>query len=224
MMKVFVYWNRKDKDCKKIFHFMSDNDQDSVISVLKSNSDFSIVHPWQFYSDRENIINIILQNDLIIFLTHGCDDSILKCRNNPVRSIDDYILLNKENAIVLKGKKVIALCCSSAKTLGRYCVSDEIGCNTYIGFESDIVYDNGKALKSRHVIYEAYKKAFKNAIDYLFVKKCTGEQFKTRLLIEMRKQAVNAVMNARDNSINSMYINTIGGLVALGDVSSKLVY
>lgn len=29
-MKIYVYWNRNDNDCTKIFHFMSPNDTYSI--------------------------------------------------------------------------------------------------------------------------------------------------------------------------------------------------
>ena len=37
-MKVFAYWNCVDNDCKKIFHFMSKHDKDTVFDEFPPKS------------------------------------------------------------------------------------------------------------------------------------------------------------------------------------------
>ena len=154
---------------------------------------------------------------MIIFMTHGTEDSILKYRNKPERDISEYILLDKNNAIILKDKVVLAFCCSSAKEFGRWCVAPEVGCKAYVGFEKDIVYDNGRAEKSRHIIYESYKKAFMRSLQYAVRHHCTIEEYRIQLTQFMRKEATEAILKSENHTLHNMYSGTIQGLVALGD-------
>lgn len=221
-MNIYVYWNRNDNDCTKIFHCMSPNDEDSVVECLKEGNLLDIDRIYQPFSDDAPILEAIKKNDMIIFMTHGTEDSILKYRNKPDRELEEYILLDKSNAKVLRDKIVLAFCCSSAKVFGRYCVGPETGCRAYVGFEEGLVYDNGKALKSRHLIYESYKKAFMKSLRYAVKHKCTIEEYRIKLAQFMRKEAANAIFLSNNNTLHNMYSGTIEGLVALGNVGMKM--
>jgi hypothetical protein len=223
-MKIYAYWNSKDLDCKKIFHFMSPNDEYSVISTLERDNTLKIDRICQLFDTekRADIMSDIQANELIIFLTHGTKDEILKYRNRPNNSLDD-ILIDRENAGVLKDKIVLAFCCSSAKELGRLCVSDKVGCWAFVGFENDIVYDNGHAEKSRHIIYESYKKAFKRSLEYAVKTNCSVAEYRDRLMLYLNQEAAEAIMKSDNHTLNNMYTGTIDGLVALGDTAKSVV-
>lgn len=243
-MNIYVYWNRNDNDCTKMFHFMSENDEYSLMKYLGQEDGFNLykteqsfhnrfeysicdntgqenhlfIHRiYQPFQDKSEVTESIQENDYIIFMTHGTEDSILKYRNKPERNFSEYILLDKNNAAILKGKVVLAFCCSSVKELGRRCVAPEVGCKAYVGFEKDIVYDNGRAEKSRHIIYESYKKAFMKSLRYAVKYHCTIEEYRIKLMQFMRKEAANAIMKSENQTLHNMYSGTMKGLVALGD-------
>lgn len=222
MNKVYAYWNRKDNDCTKIFHFLSKNDKHSIIEEFNKESALEIQPIYSYYSNDSKIAEKIKSNDVVIFLTHGTEDTILKFRNNPERDIMEYILIDSNNAELLKDKIVLAFCCSSAKCLGRYCVSEKVGCKAFIGFENDIVYDNGKAEKSRHLIYESYKIAFKKSLLYALRKKCTVMEFQIKLQQFMRKESMRVIFESKNNSLNTMYSGTISSVIALGNLDTVM--
>ena len=160
----------------------------------------------------EKIIKDYLQSNLGIPVRLEEDDNLE----------EEYVLIDQKNASLLKDKVVLAFCCASAKTLGRYCVSPQIGCKAYVGFESDIVYDNGKAEKTRHIIYESYKIAFMKGLKYAVKTKCSIQEYHTKLVLYLRREAAKAIMKSENHSLHNMYSGTIDGLVALGDIKQSL--
>lgn len=221
-MKIYVYWNTNDNDCKKIFHFMSPDDKYSITEKLEENNNLLIKRVWQPFDNATEILSGIQEHELVIFLTHGTEDQILKYRNSPERDIKEYVLIDKENANILNNKIVLAFCCLSAKDLGEFCVTPEIGCRAFVGFNKEIVYDNGKAAKSRHIIYQSYKIAFMKSLKYAIKHRCTIEEYRIKLMQYMRNEAAKAILEAEDRSLNNMYSGTIQGLVSLGDTAQKL--
>lgn len=221
-MRLFVYWNSKDHDCEKIFHFMSSNDEYSLVKFMDETIETDLKRVYCSFDNISEIIEKIKKSDMVLFLTHGVENGILKYLNKKDQSVNDVMLLNEEKAGVLKGKKVLAFCCLSAQIFGKYCVTPEIGCSAFVGFERDIVYDNGKAIRSRHIIYNSYKVSFMKALEYAIKSQCTIEDFRIRLTQLMRQESAKAIMESADHSLNSMYSGTIEGLVALGDIKQKL--
>lgn len=223
-MNIYVYWNMNDNDCKKIFHFMSPRDEYSIVDCLMQEHDLSIKRVYKVFDDNTETMENIQRNDLILFLTHGTEEQILKYRNSPERDLDEFVLIDRQNANILKDKIVLAFCCSSAMVLGRYCVSPEVGCKAYIGFEKDIVYDNGTAAgaATRHLIYKSYKIAFMKSLRYAASTKCSIEEYRVKLVQYMRREAVNAIMQSQNHSLNTMYSGTIEGVVALGKTDEPL--
>ena len=122
-----------------------------------------------------------------------------------------------------KNKIVLAFCCASAKNLGRLSVSDEVGCKAFVGFEKNIVYDNGHAEKSRHIIYQSYKIAFMKSLRYAARTKCSVGEYRIKLMQFLRKEATRAILESDNHTLNNMYSGTIDGLVALGDITQKVI-
>lgn len=201
---------------------MSPNDEYSIVNFLKEENVLNIKRICKPFADKTEVLTDISNNDLVIFMTHGTEEQILKYRNVPGRGLEEFILVDQENANILKDKVVLAFCCSSARKLGRYCVSPEIGCKAYVGFENDIVYDNGKAEETRHLIYESYKIAFMKSLRYAAKTKCSIEKYRIKLVQYLRKEAVNAIMKSGNHTLNNMYSGTIEGIVALGDKEQNL--
>ena len=210
-MKIYVYWNRNDNDCTKIFHFMSPNDTYSINDILNDSHDLKIERIYKPFdaSKKAQIMNDIQESDLIIFLTHGTED---------------YVLVDKTNVCVFKNKVVLAFCCSSAKKLGRLSISEKIGCKAFVGFERVIVYDNGRAKRSRHIIYESYKIAFMKSLKYAAKTNCSVEEYRIRLMQLLRREATRAILEAKDHTLNNMYSGTIVGLVALGNINQTVIF
>lgn len=222
-MSTFVYWNRKDNDCDRMFHFMSQSEEHHLLDAMGELGGLSIEEPHRYFSDISNVLESIRSSDLSIFLTHGEDDRILKFKVPSGRTIEEFTLINRENADCFKEKKVIAFCCSTAKKLGRYCIERDVGCKVFIGFDSDIVYDNGEATSSRALVYTGYKNAFRDALYYAIENKSTCKEFQQRLVFGLRRAAVDVPMNSKNHSINSMFLGASNSLVVLGDSSLVLM-
>lgn len=213
-MNVYIYWNRKDLDCKKIYHCMSRNDDKSIINELEKKNNLTIERVTTGYKDSVKIEEKISKNDVIIFCTHGTTGEILKYRG---KYGEDTILISEDNLHLLDGKVVLAFCCSSAAGLGKKSICKPYSCISYVGFETDILYDNGRAQKSRHIIYEAYKNAFSKAIIYAIKTNCSVHEFRIVLMQQLRYASVEAVLGSNDQSIATIYAGAIAGVVSYGE-------
>lgn len=213
-MNVYVYWDRKDLDCKKIYHCMSPNDDTSIISELEKNNQLFIERVTTEYKDISWVEDKINKSDVIIFCTHGTPEEILKYRGKPDENVS---LINEENLHILDGKIVLAFCCSSAAILGKKSICEPYSCVSFVGFDQDILYDNGSAEKSRHTIYLAYKTAFSRAIVYAAKTKCSVHRFRIILTQMLRYASYEAVLNSRDQSIATIYAGAIAGVVSYGE-------
>lgn len=112
-MKIFIYWNRIDKDSKKIYKFLSD---DSFRHTLEENSDVVFFDPYLSFSLTQERLDQITHSDIILFFTHGEEDAILKSKYIQNNRKKDFSFIDVDNASLLSGKKVIAICCASAKS------------------------------------------------------------------------------------------------------------
>ena len=154
---------------------MSAQDEHSIVPAFQRNNEAYVDRRYMSFKDTTKVMQRIREADIVIFCTHGTKNEILKYQNNPARAFEEYVLIDEKNKDVLEGKIVLAFCCSSAKNLGVNCVSGQHRCAAYVGFQSDIVYDNGHAYKSRNIIYQSYKKAFKKALEYALNTECSIE-------------------------------------------------
>lgn len=221
-MNIYIYWNSVNKDCKKIFHFMSPSDEDSIYSIIEEGNVVKLDRKFKRFKDKSFVMNNIGEADLIIFCTHGAENEILKYKNDPNRELEDITLIDSDNMEVLEDKIVLAFCCSSAKILGKKCVNGSHSCKTYLGFEKDIVYDDGRATRSRHLIYQSYKKAFRKSLEYAIITKCTVNEFRINLLQNMRWESAKVIFESQNHSLHNMYAGAIDGLVALGDIEHAM--
>ena len=115
-MNIFLYWNRIDSDSKSIYKFLKDQDFRDTIS---QNHSLTILEPYSRFSLTKTIQAQIAQSDLALFFTHGEEDVILKSKNQ-------CSFIDPKNAQLLSNKRVIAICCSSAKQLGPLCVDSPV--------------------------------------------------------------------------------------------------
>lgn len=201
---------------------MSEEDEYSVVPFLVKENEVIIDRKYKYFSDVSGVMENIQSSEVVVFCTHGTPNEILKYLEKEGREFEEFILIDKDNTNVLENKTVIAFCCSSARVLGRQCVDNDNRCKAFIGFEDDIVYDNGKAKKSKHMIFVSYKKAFMKSLKYAAKKKCTVREFKVVLLRNLRKEAAIAILETENNSLNDIYASAIEGVVALGDIDEAI--
>ena len=215
-MKVYCYWESIDLDCKKLFHFMEQDDEMSVKKMINRNNELKVDRVWERKYDYSQVERNINDNEVIIFCTHGTPGSILKYRG---RSEENETLIDETNLHILDHKIVLSFCCSSAKKLGLKSVSEPYSCYSYVGFDKDIAYDSddSRAKKSRGIIYRAYKSAFSKAIVYAVDTRCSVGEFRKILYLMLNKESTKAILEAADNSVHNIFAGAIEGVVSHGD-------
>lgn len=206
-------------DSKKIFHFLSKEDEFTIIPSIEEKS---IDRHWRPFKKSDDVEQKIEKADVVIFCTHGAPNEILKYQPRPNHDKKEYVLIDSSNIGILEGKKVLALCCDSARILGPLSVSGERRSQAYIGFDKPIVYDDGFAPQTKNIVYVAYKKAFRDSIEYAIRTKCTVKEYRSILWAYIQKEMVEAALQAENGTLNNIYITTLDGLVALGDVELPL--
>lgn len=101
-MKIFIYWNYKDNDSKKIYQFLKNS---TFLEKLKEENTVTIKKMFSNFILDEDIINAVAESDVIMFFTHGEEDSILKFRYKNEDVKDQFTFINTDNAGILKGKE-----------------------------------------------------------------------------------------------------------------------
>ena len=221
-MNIFLYWNRIDKDSKKIYKFLEDKDFRDTIS---QNHSLSIMEPYVSFDLTEGIQDQIAQCDLALFFTHGEEDAILKCLYIHPPMKKRFSFINSDNASILSDKRVIAICCSSAKELGQLCVDTPIHSKFYVGFLDPITYDDGAHEQVRGLIYSAYSNAFKEALLYALTTNCTAQQFVLMLKKNISDMLTQKILSEPNNrhlgSLATVRFHNVSAesLVALGDAA-----
>ena len=221
-MNIFLYWNKIDKDSKKIYKFLEDKAFRDTISQSHS---LKIIEPYVSFDLTKGIQDQISQCDLVLFFTHGEEDAILKCLYIHPPMKKSFSFVNSDNASILSGKRVIAICCSSAKELGQLCVDEPIHSKFYIGFQEPITYDDGAHKQVRGLIYSAYSDAFKEALLYALTTNCTAQQFvltlKKNISDMLTKKVLSEPNNRQLGSLATVRFHNVSAesLVALGDAT-----
>ena len=214
-MNIFLYWNRIDNDSKSIYKFLKDQDFRDAIS---QNHSLTILEPYSRFSLTQTIQDQIAQSDLALFFTHGEEDVILKSKNQ-------CSFIDSKNAQLLSNKRVIAICCSSAKQLGPLCVDSPVYSKFYVGFKEPITYDDGAHKRIRGLIYTSYSEAFKDALLYALTTNCTAQEFVLILRKSISDMLIKTVLSETDNrtlgSIATVRFHhtSAASLVALGNAA-----
>ena len=221
-MKIFLFWNRIDSDSKKIYSFLED--QCFQEEIAKTHS--LILHkPYAKFQISEEMKAQILESDLVLFFTHGEEDVILKSRYKQTQMKKQFSFIDSDNAQLLSDKKVIAICCSSAKELGQLCVDSSIHSKFYIGFQEPITYDDGDHKRVRGLIYTSYSDAFKEALLYALTTNCTAQEFVLKLQKSISDMLIRKILSETDNHVLGslatvrFHHTSAASLVALGDAT-----
>ncbi|MCI9442005.1 MAG: hypothetical protein HFH15_12390 [Ruminococcus sp.] len=173
-MNIFIYWNYKDNDSKKIYQFLN---QSTFFELLEEGNNVIFHKEHQDFIIDNLMHNEIRNSDIILFFTHGDDDSILKFRYKDELPKERFIFLDFENAELLRGKRVIAICCRSANQLGEYCVGEKVQSEFFVGFQDDLIYDEGFSNEFKRIVFKTYSSAFERAFINAYNKKWPAEGF-----------------------------------------------
>ena len=87
-MKIYVYWNRNDNDCTKIFHFMSENDEYSIVERLRQEGSLFLQKVDQSFHNRfeYSIVDCLGQKSNLLIQRvyqpfHDRSEVVKKCRS-----------------------------------------------------------------------------------------------------------------------------------------------
>ncbi len=221
-MNIFLYWNRIDNDSKKIYKFLGDTGFRETISKCHS---LTIIEPYASFKLTEELKYQISQSDLILFFTHGEEDAILKCLYIYPTTKKQFSFIDSDNASILSDKRVIAICCSSAKELGQLCVDTSIHSKFYIGFQEPITYDDGSHELVRGLIYASYSDAFKESLLYALTTNCTAQEFVLKLQKSISDMLIGKILSEpNDHVLGALstvrfHHTSAASLVVLGDAT-----
>lgn len=223
-MNTIIYWNYRDNDSRNIYKFLGSPDFEAFckkenISLFKKRDKF----------DKRDFWNEAQSHDTIFFFSHGVEDAVLKFRYKNEEKKEDYALATVSEIPEMAGKRIIAICCRSAETLGRKSMESEDPPVFYIGFTGDITYNEGFSEKVRAKIYGIYSDAFKETIYITAEKRLTGTDFSRELKHRIERDFTEAIIN--DNSKETekttlaeatFFHETVKTLTVYGDGSAKV--
>lgn len=221
-MKIFLFWNRIDSDSRKIYKFLEDQSFQNEIQQIHS---LIINKPFAKFQITEEMKTQISESDLVLFFTHGEEDVILKSLYKQPTMKKQFSFIDSDNAHLLSDKRVIAICCSSAKKLGQQCIDSPIHSKFYIGFQEPITYDDGSHEIVRGLIYTSYSDAFKEAFRHALTTNCTAQEFVLILRKSISDMLTGKILSETNNrvlgslsTVNFHYASA-ASLVALGDAT-----
>ena len=236
-MKVFIYWNKRDNDSKKIYRFLKDG---SWIKALEKNHSVAKAFLYESfdvntkkiigYNEVEmTLLEAMRQADIIFFFTHGDNDRILKSKYYNPAAFQAFTYMDCKTASMASFKAIISICCSSAKVLGQHCVNNE-GVPYYIGFEKPIVYDENACPneKLRATIFKAYSEGFNRGFEDALNNNLTAEKMVQLLKFYISQAITHEILSSSDRSLSKysagtqFYTNGIESLICIGDYKARV--
>lgn len=221
-MKALIYWNYRDNDSGKMFRFLDSPlykqlYQTENIEIRKEHNRFNKDEYWEQAKDKE----------MLLFFTHGEEDAILKFRYRQDHIREEYVLATTEEIDHMAEKRIIAICCQSAKVLGKACVERNDPVVYYIGFEEDIEYSDKVTTALRPEIYRIYSDVFGCALYDAYKNRRTAGVFVKRLKKDLLDEFTKFVLcNAKKTNIKLsdavFHKNTVQSLVVLGNAEELL--
>ena len=220
---LFIYWDYADNDSKKIYKFLHVKNS-QFIEELKAGREVCLHKRHDIFDASDGLYQDIDACQVLLFFTHGENDAILKRRYGDNDAKTRFSLIDLNNVEILSGKKVVSICCSSAKTLGLESIRR--GCRVFVGFEKDIIYSTGKK-GLNPIVYSAYNDAFEQAIKDAVERNLTASEFVKSLRLALTKNITAKVLNAPGPAPYSLseqiaYLDGINSIVALGESNEPL--
>lgn len=224
-MNIFLYWNYKDQDSKKIYQFLNNT---SFRASLEASHNVVFHREFHDFPLDDRLLNEIADSDLVLFFTHGDDDAILKFRYNDESVKKRFTFVDLENASVLKNKKVLAFCCRSANILGRYCVDKDIESKFFVGFSDDLIYSENFSVDFKNIVYKTYSNAFEKTLIDACNKNWSADKFVLMLRKNILDLLTKEILASQDRKLGSFsgvsfHTRTANSLVALGH-SAQLIF
>ena len=220
-MNIFIYWNYKDGDSKKIYSFLNDSE---FIESVKEREDIVFHKEFENFELTEEIVKEIEGSDVILFFTHGDSDAILKFRYKDPLLKQRFVFIDKGNASILKKKKVIAICCNSARELGNFCMNGDIKSEFYIGFADDITYDEGFTNDFKSIVYKTYSKAFSEVVLNAYKGHWSADKFVKRLRKNISDMMTDEILKANlrlgSSGQATFHKKTANSLLVLGNAEA----
>ncbi|MDF2606234.1 MAG: hypothetical protein K0S34_424 [Bacillales bacterium] len=161
--------------------------------IIEKHKDTDVI----YNPNRGRCITKINLYDTLVIIAHGGSDVIYHKYDH--KNYSHQPLINKDSIQLLRGKKVIALSCLTARELGPY-ACETGGCKVYLGFYNKIHFDKkdrSATIEYRKFIKECYKEAFKNVIDRAIENNWDFSKISVVLEIELKKTVMKRVENIR---------------------------
>jgi hypothetical protein len=230
-VKVFIYWNCYDTDSKKMYQFLADWER-GFIKKHEAELDTRLHKKTLYFGESDHLYDDMEDCDILLFFTHGEDDAILK-RLYEEGNKSNCTLIGLNNMVILAGKKVISICCCSAKALGKASIA--AGCKAFVGFQGEICYDiagSGMNGNMRANIYKTYSSAFEHAIKYAIEKRLTPIRFQSLLKHSILRFLGENLLGDGDTpmpaldlgqyNVADFFISAADSVIALGDLDTPL--
>ena len=221
-MNALIYWNYGDSDSKKMYSFLDSSPfrelcQKENIDIRKEHKKF----------DNDGYWNQAEEKEMLLFFTHGEEDAILKFRYKQDHMRDEYVLATEKEINRMAGKRIVAICCQSAKGLGKACSYGENPVIYYIGFEGDIEYSDHVTASLRSDIYRIYSDVFGYTLYDAYENKRTAKAFIDRLKKGRLDEFTKFILFSSEGKNKKVsdavfHKNTVRSLVVLGNADELL--
>lgn len=183
-MSIGIYRNILNREMKRFGKFGK-----NIVTNLNGNN---IEAELIFTPKLNNCLTKIRKHETIVFITHGSAENIY--HKFDLKNSQHQVLIGKNNISILKGKKVIAISCGTARVLGENACK-HAGCITYFGFYNKIHLDklngNEPSLKYRMFISQCYKDTFEDVLQMALENKWTFSKLKIVMERELKKTVVS---------------------------------
>lgn len=179
------------------------------------------------YNPQKQIcINEMNKSDTLIFISHGSANAIFHryCFGKKL----DQILFDVNNISQLKGKKVIAISCGTARILGDVACQSTNGCKVYLGFLNRIHFSkkNKKpsSAKYHNFIISCYKDTFEQTIQDAIEYNWSFQKLKLVLEMELKRNIALRTQEFKDRNYSQYNNLGIGqSIFAVMNVANNIV-
>lgn len=174
---------------------------------------------------KEVCLKEMLDSETLIIISHGSSNSIYHRLGHG--KMDDQILLEKKNLRHLKGKKIIAISCGTARNLGPEAYNSGEGCKVYLGFLNKIHFtkkNNIPASIKYHVfIGDCYKEVFHFVIREAILNNWNFEKIKAVMEIELMRTVTSKAIKIQNEKPLFYRNHGIGqAILAVSNVANNI--
>ncbi|GGH11322.1 hypothetical protein [Paenibacillus segetis] len=215
-MSIVFYRNRLNREMKRFGKFSR-----LIVGNLEEHHPVSMIYnPY-----KQKCLEEMSTHETIILITHGSPNELYHKYDH--KNNDHQVLLNKDNAHLLKGKKVISISCATARSFGKE-VCENDGCKVFLGFSNKIHFDKKNKKNAsrdyRVFIGGCYKDAFSSVIEQAILNNWSFDKIKIVLGIELRNIVVTRAINMKSTKPNYFKNNGLDQAVfAVTNLSNNIM-